>query len=98
MPITFITRYSGDADAIEKAAKSNGPILLKHGATEARLLRISTGEHFGQHVTIISWESYASFEAASAKLQRDATYTKALAALRKAAVAEDRVIYSEVPY
>ena len=33
MPITVITRYSGDPEAILQAAKVNAPLLLKHGTT-----------------------------------------------------------------
>jgi hypothetical protein len=98
MPITVITRYSGDPEAILQAAKVNAPLLLKHGATEARLLRIGTGGHFGQHVTVVTYNSYADYEAVGAKLMQDATYKNQMLALGKAAVAEDRTIYSEIPY
>lgn len=98
MPITVITRYSGDEEAIQKAAKANGPLILKCGAKEVRLLRISTGPQIGQYVMIIRYDSYADFESTIAKLAKDANYNKAFAALRKAAVVEDRTIFTDVPY
>jgi hypothetical protein len=53
MPITVITRYSGNEEAIQQAAKANGPLILKYGAKEARLLRTSTGPHIGQYIVIL---------------------------------------------
>lgn len=98
MPITVITRYSGNEEAIQQAAKANGPLILKYGAKEARLARISTGVHIGQYIVILRYDSYADLESTQARLLKDPSYNEAFAALRKAAVIEDRTIYVDVPY
>ena len=96
--ITIVTRYSGDADAILKLAKVNGPLFLKYGATSARLLRQTTGTHVGQHVTAITYDSLAAYEAAQAKLTKDANYNKTAAMLRQVTVTEERNILADVPF
>ncbi len=98
MPITVITRYSGNEEAIQQAAKANGPLILKYGAKEARLLRIGTGPQIGQYVLLLRYDSYADMESTQAALQKDPAYNEAFAALRKGAVIEDRTIYVDVPY
>ncbi len=97
MPITMITRYSGNEEAIQQAARANGPLILKYGAKESRLLRISTGPHIGQYVLLLRYDSYADMESTQARLLQDPSYVEAFAALRKAAVVEDRTIYADVP-
>jgi hypothetical protein len=98
MSITIVTRYAGDTEAMMKVAGNNGPLLLKHGATAARVLRITTGPHVGQLLAVISYDSYASYEATQAKMMKDVSAKKANAMLQKVAVVQDRTILAEMPF
>lgn len=98
MSITVVTRYSGDIEIMLKAAKINGPLFLKYGATSVRVMRITTGPNYGHHLAAMTYDSYAAMEACQAKLAKDPAYKKAVAMLQKASVAHERNILADVPF
>ena len=98
MSITAVTRYSGDVDVMMKVAKINGPLFLKYGATNVRLMRITTGPNYGHYLAAMTYDSLAAMEACQAKLNNDPAYKKAVAMLQKASVAHERTILADVPF
>lgn len=98
MSITVVTRYSGDVEVMLKAAKVNAPLFLKYGATNVRMMRITTGPNYGHHLAAMTYDSYAAMEACQAQLNKDPAYKKAVAMLQKATVAHERNILVDVPF